>query len=173
LGFALQSLVPLAQPYAVSSALALMSLDSHGLLHHSIPSPKLAPRASIESVKQIRGPSPSGPCSTRESDHHDQRFRSVAARSSLGLRPSRVLPLAGMARSSSSLPSCGSRKLRAAPAPTTGSPLPASPACLPKETADPPGVHGLMTVTIVRVRHGSGVASSWIGVRHRPLPSSL
>jgi len=54
--------------------------------------------------------------------HRGQRFRSAAARSSLGLRPSRVLPLAGIARSSPGLPSCGSRRRKRQPRPLQGLP---------------------------------------------------
>jgi hypothetical protein len=174
LGFALQSFVPLVQPYAVSSAFALLSLGSSSRkprAHHRRRSLRSAPMAQPADPSQR--PPPSGPCSTRESDHRCQRFRSTAARSSLGLRPSRVLCLVGMARPSPSLPPCGYTKPQAAQRPTSGYRLPTSPADLPKETADPPGVPGLLTFTIVRFGLSPGVASSRTGARRRLPPSYL
>jgi hypothetical protein len=42
-----------------------------------------------------------------------------------------------------------------------------------EETADPPGLYRLMTITNVRAKRGPGVASSGSGVRRRPLSNRL
>ena len=92
----------------------------------------------------------------------------------LGFLPSRVLPLTGMARPSPGLPS----RVSLVQARTTGRAHPSGSHfqrdwLVSLETADPPGLIRLVTITLVWFGHGSGVASSGPGVRHRPLTSHL
>jgi hypothetical protein len=84
-----------------------------------------------------------------------------------------------------SLPRCGSAALTAPPLMgflTSGASAfgPGPPGSHPQpgrlvseETAAPPGLRRLVTITSVRIGRGSGVASSGPGVRHRPLSNLL
>jgi hypothetical protein len=90
LGFSLQSLAPLAQPHTVSSAVALVSLCCRVLAPELRSSRREgrspAPTRSAPHMETTsQQPSPSGLCSMRESATSHRRFRSVRARSSLGL----------------------------------------------------------------------------------------
>jgi hypothetical protein len=92
----------------------------------------------------------------------------------LGFAPSRVLPLTGTARPSPGLPSRASL----VQARTTGRAHPSGSRfqrgwLVSLETADPPGLCRLVTITNVWFGPGSGVTSSGFGVRHRPLASHL
>jgi hypothetical protein len=92
-GFALQSIAPPAQPYAVSGAATLMTLRRPAAASQ----PALANRRngppSPASGKPAKRPSPSGFCSTRESATRPRRVRPVGARSSPGLfRPPGCFP---------------------------------------------------------------------------------
>jgi hypothetical protein len=104
-GFALQSFVPLVQPYAVSDAPTLLTL-LEGLmesLQPARPNPKIRTKPTTEKPRPTT--SPTGSCSARESATYQRWFRPKAARGSPGLSPSRVFPLTGMARLSPRLPS--------------------------------------------------------------------
>lgn len=159
------------QPYAVSDAscplvvgnnIAVSALRSRRRSRNSAPAARQARRATSPPAFRAL-------LRTRVR-HRRQRFKPPPARSSLGLLPSRVLPPAAIIRPSADLPSGGyAVPHKAAVAPTTGSRSTAGLAHFPKEAADPPGVPGLVTLTTVRERRGSGVTSSGIGVRRRPL----
>jgi hypothetical protein len=90
MGFALQSFAPPVQPYAVSDAVALLSLE-----RLSKPPSETGRRCFAEAPRRPSGPfqrpsrrpSPSGLCSTRESATCCRRFRPTTARSSPGFRP--------------------------------------------------------------------------------------
>jgi hypothetical protein len=107
--------------------------------------------------------------------HRPAAFYTAARRVALlGFAPSRVLPLAGSARPSPRLPS----RAWLVQARTTGRAHPSGSHfqrdwLVSLETADPPGLRCLSTITNVWFGLGSGVASSGPGVRHRPLTSHL
>jgi hypothetical protein len=180
MGFALQSFPPPARPYAVSGAssphdvsYARCDLTPNQAADASIRRHRPAPgTANVRPVK--RTPS-SGYCSTRESATRRRWFRPTPARSSHG-----PFPLQGV------LPRLDGRGLRrasphAVPCPGASDRYTAtSGSCSSRgrlvslETADPPGVSRLLILhNRSRRSHGSGVASSGLGVRRRPLTTRL
>jgi hypothetical protein len=96
--------------------------------------------------------------------HLVQRFRLKTKRVALlGLFPSRVLPLFALARPSPILPSCGCPSdASGRTGSTSGSPTQRA-RLVSLETADPPGVCGLLVVMPARASHGF-----WSRLRKRP-----
>jgi hypothetical protein len=174
-GSALQSFTPPVQQYTVSGALPLLAFKRARPPLHQLRRPPPKRTATNPACGTAPGtPPPSGVCSTRESATWRRRLSRRAARSSPGLCALQgslphwngpaftAPPLMGLARSDAN------GRL----------------GCPPEsrfhwdwlvslETADPPGLRRLLTITSVRFGRGSGVASSGSGVRHRPQSSHL
>jgi hypothetical protein len=174
-GCALQSFPPPVQPYAVSGALPLLTFKrARPPLHQPRTRPPKRPTTKPAYGTAPGTPPPSGVCSTRESATRHRRLNRRRARSSPGLSALQgafphwngatfaVPPLMGLAR-----PDANGR-LGCPP----GSQFQRD-WLVSLETADPPGLWRLLTITNVRVGRGSGVASSSSGVRRRPLSSHL
>jgi hypothetical protein len=121
-------------------------------------------------------PSFPGSCSARESISKTRRFRpSHGFVALLGFCPSRALPLARTVRISPHLPS---RDWLSEGSEETAQTSPQGvrygrDRLVSRETAGPPGVCHLVTVTTVQLGCSSGVASSEAEVRRRPLSLHL
>jgi hypothetical protein len=174
-GFALQSFAPPAQPYAVSSADALLSLDQQHTRHTN----RAPEQARAHSPYKRRGydASPAFRALLHARVRHLESggLGRPEARSSPG-----ILPLQGAPPHPNGLAFTGPPLTRLIPPSaeaTDGTPSQGV-TCgrgwlVSRETADPPGVLRLVTDTFVRVGRGPGVTSSGIEVRHRPLSSRL
>jgi hypothetical protein len=176
-GSALQSLAPVAWPYAVSGAAPLLTLETierHPVSPEASEDPPAKPlsradRDEPESFVAFRGLLPA---TIRHS--HASGLDRCAARSSPGLRALQGSP-----------PHCGGAAFTEPPlmgfSPQGANDLRCDPPgsrpqrgwLVSLETAGPPGLHRLVTFTNVWVGRGSGVASSGSGVRCRPLSNLL
>jgi hypothetical protein len=174
-GCALQSFAPPVQPYAVSGAPPLLTFKrARPPLHQLRPRPPKRTATKPAYGTAPGTPPPSRVCSTRESATRRQRLNRRRARSSPGLCALQgslppwngpaftAPPLMGLARTDAN------GRLGYPP----GSQFQRD-WLVSLETADPPGLRRLVTITSVRFGRGSGVASSGSGVRRRPLPSHL
>jgi hypothetical protein len=178
----LQSLAPLVQPYAVSDAVALSPLPR---THHNAADHRIAAshpghedpstRHLIEDDNQRNRGSASRLCSTRESASSTGGLDRCSRVALLGFRPLQgLLPRRdGLASTRASPHAVGTQcARRSTEHPTTG--------ChsrrgwlVSRETTYPPGVPYLLTLTIVRLCRGPGIASSVAEVRSRPLARPL
>jgi hypothetical protein len=129
LGFSLQSLVPPAQPHAVSGAVALVSLG-HRPYPRPAPSRRSRSSAPVARPQAVGEAPPSGPCSTRESDRPGRWFRPTRARSSLGIHPLQGTPSRWNGTAFTAPPLLWLPQPTSGRNSTTGSCLPASPAGL-------------------------------------------
>jgi hypothetical protein len=177
-GCALQSLAPLAQPYAVSGASCPLDVGAHP---SNEPAGTPAPNRRSGSV---RWSTTSWPRGSVPACRALLRVRVRLARScGLGGIVARSSP--GLRTLQGSLPRCGAPAFTGAPLMgllpwDANGPRPGPSGSRPQrdrlvslETTDPPGLLRLLDITNVRVGRGSGVASSGPGVRRRPLSNPL
>jgi hypothetical protein len=171
LGFALQSFVPPAQPYAISSAAPLMPFGVRG---SQVRSARLPLQAEKRGHHQAAHGNPGFKGLRRARVRYARKGIGLhGARSSPGLRLFRAFPFAALRRLPPTLPSCGYARGRTLTAmhPLQGFAAPRS-WLVSLETAGPPEVCHLATPHRDSRATPARVTSAGAEARHRPLHSS-